>query len=130
MVVTVRPLQDVMVLVRDPQDPQRLVIEYKLGEARTYLSTDRDAMLSSLIDGIRAAGNRNVCIQIHRSPRGERYCPLTQAPEEEIESVVLKHLSQPTAVVPFGAAVLRFNSNVNFSGLVHSVSEEGFFKVN
>eukprot|EP00039_Didymoeca_costata_P023981 m.8876 g.8876 ORF g.8876 m.8876 type:complete len:2271 (-) comp3968_c0_seq1:482-7294(-) len=129
-IVTCRPLQDVLVLVRPPDDPQKFVIEYKLGEARTYLSTDRDAMLATLMDSIRAAGNNNVCIQIHRSQRGERYAPLTSAPEEEIESTLLKHLSQPTELVSFGTAVLRFNSNINFSGLVHAVSEEGWFKEN
>ena len=129
-VVTVRPLSDVMTLIRIPDDPQKFVIEYKLGEARSYLSTERDSMLASLLDSIRAAGNRNVCIQIHRSFRGERYAPLTQAPDEEVESTLLKHLSQPTQLCNFSTAVLRFNSNINFSGLVHAVSEEGWFREN
>jgi DnaJ family protein C protein 13 len=129
-VICARPLADVSVLIRWPDDPQRFSIEYVQGEMRTYLSTDRDAMLASLLDSIRAAGNRNVCVQIHRSLRGERFSPYAQPPDEEIESSLLKFLGSPTPEVPYSLAVLRFNMNIEYSGLLHAVSEEGWFKEN
>lgn len=102
-VITVRALADVNVLVRWPDDPQRFSIEYIRGDTRTYLSTERDSMLATLLDSIRAAGNRNVCVQIHRSLRGERFSPLAQPPDEEVivcvwvvwweESIVPMHVS-------------------------------------
>mmetsp|Transcript_15543 Transcript_15543/g.46103 ORF Transcript_15543/g.46103 Transcript_15543/m.46103 type:complete len:2307 (-) Transcript_15543:50-6970(-) len=129
-VICARPLSDVSVLIRAPDDPQKFSIEYIKGDIRTYLSTERDAMLASLLDSIRAAGNRNVCIQMHRSLRGERFSPYSQPPDEEIESTLLKFLGTPTAEVPYSLAVLRFNMNIEYSGLLHAVSEEGWFKEN
>eukprot|EP00040_Diaphanoeca_grandis_P032411 m.196277 g.196277 ORF g.196277 m.196277 type:complete len:2301 (-) comp32615_c0_seq1:478-7380(-) len=129
-IVCARDLCSVAVLVRNPDDPQKFSIEYKLGDTRTYLSTDREAMLASLLDSIRAAGNRDVLIQMHRSLRGERFSPLGSPPDELVESVLLRCIGQPTPEVPFSLAVLRFNMNIEFSGLQHAVSEEGFFKEN
>ena len=129
-IVTARALTDIYVLVRHPEDPQKFQIEYIQGDTRTYLSTDRDAMLASLLDSIRAAGNRNVSIQTHRSLRGERFSPLSQPPDEEVEATLLTFLGKPSPEVPFSLAVLRFNMNIEFSGLLHAVSEEGWFKEN
>jgi DnaJ family protein C protein 13 len=116
--------------LRSPHHFTVIHCRYVQGEMRTYLSTERDAMLASLLDSIRAAGNRNVCVQIHRSLRGERFSPYASPPDEEIESSLLKFLGSPTPEVPYSLAVLRFNMNIEYSGLRNAVSEEGYFKEN
>jgi DnaJ family protein C protein 13 len=62
--------------------------------------------------------------------RGQRYQPFRSAPEEEIESSLLKYLASPNVGMAFPLAVQRFNSNVHYAGLVHAVSEDGWFKEN
>lgn len=57
-------------VVRDPVDPQQFQLQYMCGDIRTYLSTDRDSLLASLLDSVRATGNRSVCIQMQPTQRG------------------------------------------------------------
>jgi DnaJ family protein C protein 13 len=75
-VVCCRPLAEIIALVRHPRDPQRFDVEYVSGVTRHYLSTDRDALLASLLDGVRAAGNRSIYIHMKPLARGERFQPL------------------------------------------------------
>ncbi|EDQ93103.1 uncharacterized protein MONBRDRAFT_17362 [Monosiga brevicollis MX1] len=129
-VVTLRPLISLFAIVRDTQDPQKFHMEYLNGHVRTYFSTERDALLASLLDGARAAGNSVACVQMQVTDRGERFQPLNAAPEEEVESSLLKFLASPDVGMSFQLAVRRFNSNINYSGLRHAVTEEGWFKEN
>eukprot|EP00051_Salpingoeca_urceolata_P002050 m.46532 g.46532 ORF g.46532 m.46532 type:complete len:2282 (+) comp11866_c0_seq1:73-6918(+) len=129
-VVTVRPLEKVFSLVRDPKDPQLFFVEYLGGLRRQYLSVERDSLLASLLDSARATGNRHVHIQMAPTARGERFQPLDVSPDEEVESALLKFISGPAQGLPFEQALHRFNSNINYAGLVHSVTEEGWFKEN
>ena len=77
--------------------------------------------------------------------RGERFQEFTEPPEEEIESVLLKNIdgSNPGYAirnhqsyvhnclgVSFEDAVRMFNCNINYSGLNHAVTAEGWFKEN
>lgn len=32
----------------------------------------RDALIASILDGVRASGNRDVCVKMHKTPRGYR----------------------------------------------------------
>lgn len=58
--------------MRDDKNPQMFSIEYVKGAIRTYTSTDRDALLASLLDGVRASGNRDICVKIQLTDRGKR----------------------------------------------------------
>ena len=104
-VVTLHPLNDVFALIRYPDDPQNFGIEYVSGAYRRYTCTDRwaadsprlpwrccrmcvlftvcllsvcvrDALLCSILDGVRASGNRDVCVKMRRTNLGLRLGPL------------------------------------------------------
>jgi DnaJ family protein C protein 13 len=48
-----------------------------------------------------------------------------------VESSLLKYLGAPgTDGISYHTAVARFNANVDYSGLVHAVTEDGWFKEN
>lgn len=65
-VCTLRPLCDVFALVRDNDNPQLFSIEYVNGHIRTYTATERDALLASLLDSVRASGNDHILSQWKR----------------------------------------------------------------
>ena len=86
----------VAALVRVKENPQQLTVQWTDGESRNYLSTDRDSLLASLLDGARAAGNPDVHVRMNNLERGKRLTPLDLPCLEEIESSCLKFLtSQP-----------------------------------
>ncbi|PZC83065.1 hypothetical protein B5X24_HaOG208538 [Helicoverpa armigera] len=122
-VVCLRPLSDVFALVRDTEHPQKFSIEYLNGQTRTYLAGERDALLASLLDGVRSAGQRDVHVRSVPTPRGYRLGPLHQPVDEETESNHLRLFQNP---VGMGRAevIERFNSNVGYSGLIYSVSQD------
>lgn len=59
-------------IVRDEENPQLFSIEYVRGAIRTYSSTERDALIASVLDGVRASGNRDVCVKMTFTDRGKR----------------------------------------------------------
>ena len=128
--ITLKPLSMVAALVRQKENPQLLSIQYTDGEARSYLSTDRDALLASLLDGARAAGNPDVHVRMSWLERGKRLGPLDLPCLEEVESSSLKFLTQPPVGWDFAQAVSRFNANVSYSGLLHAVTAEHLFAEN
>ena len=87
-------------------------------------------MLASLLDSVRANGNRSVFIQTSASARGERFQPAHVPADEEVESSLLKYISAKDSGMVFALAVKRFNSNIDYSGLVHAVTADGWFKEN
>ncbi|KAL3854398.1 hypothetical protein ACJMK2_013668 [Sinanodonta woodiana] len=129
-VTTVKPLCDVFALVRDQEHPQQFSVEYVKGAVRTYLSTDRDALLASLLDGVRASGNRDICVRMTPTYRGYRLGPFTVPVDEEVESQHLKFIMSPPEGMTFDVAVFRFNSNVSYSGLLHAVTQDKLFAEN
>jgi len=129
-VITLRPLSMVAALVRQKENPQLLSIQYIDGENRSYLSTDRDSLLASLLDGARAAGNPDVHVRMCWLERGKRLGPLDGPMGEEVESSSLKFLSQQPVGWDFPQAVSRFNANVSYSGLLHAVTQEHLFAEN
>lgn len=129
-VVTLRALSDIFCLVRSQQDPQKFMIQYLCGDMRTYLSTDRDSLLASLLDSVRATGNTTCAVQMKPTLRGERFQNFNESPVEETESVLLKFIGLQTPGISCEEAVRMFNCNINYSGLVHAVTADGWFKEN
>ncbi|XP_072942508.1 dnaJ homolog subfamily C member 13 [Epargyreus clarus] len=122
-VVCLRPLSDVFALVRDPDHPQRFSIEYLNGQTRTYLAGERDALLASLVDGVRSAGQRDVHVRAGATPRGYRLGPLHQPVDEETEANHLRLFQNPVGMSR-AEVIERFNANVGYSGLIYSVSQD------
>lgn len=129
-VVTSKPLCDIFAIIRDQENPQKFSVEYVKGAIRTYLSTDRDALIASVLDGVRASGNRDVCVKMKFTSRGYRLGPFTVPVDEEVESQLLKFIQQPPVGLTFDQSVSRFNSNISYSGLLHAVTQDGLFAEN
>ncbi|KAF2354993.1 hypothetical protein FHG87_014250 [Trinorchestia longiramus] len=128
--VTLRPLCDIHALVRCQHNPQRLEIEWVTGGTRVYTCSDRDALLASLMDGARGSGHLGVHVRMSPSDPYKRLGPASCPVNEEVESMCLRFLQQPVIGCPFAEAVERFNANVPYSGLLHSVSADGLFAEN
>lgn len=62
--------------------------------------------------------------------RGYRIGPYSMPVDEEVESWHLKFLQTPPNGWAFNDAVLRFNSNCAYSGLLHSVTQDRLFAEN
>ncbi|XP_077997979.1 dnaJ homolog subfamily C member 13-like [Glandiceps talaboti] len=128
-VVTVKPLCDVFSIVRNQENPQMFTVEFVKNYERAYMSTDRDSLLATLLDGVRASGNRDVCVKMTKTNRGQRFAPMYIPVDEEVESQHLRFLAVPPNG-NFSEAVYRFNNNVSYSGLLHAVTQDGFFAEN
>lgn len=131
-VVTLRPLADVCRLVRSRDQVQQFSIEYARGDTRRhYSSSDRDALLATLLDGVRASGNGDVLVSGWPGQwgRGRRVGPLGCPPDEDVEASYLRmlHTPPPAGHWSFAELLLRFNSNVPYSGLLNTANKEGFF---
>ncbi|XP_065200940.1 dnaJ homolog subfamily C member 13 isoform X2 [Planococcus citri] len=129
-IVTLRPLSSVFALIRDATDSQLFSIEYCNGYIRSYAAPQRDSLLATLLDGVRSTGNHNVHVKMNPTPRGKRLIPFNALPEEELELTHLKFLSQPPARKQYSEIIERFNANVPYSGLLHSVTQDGIFSEN
>ena len=53
----------IVCLSRLEKDPQHFYIQYDNGDIRQYSSNERDLILASLLDGIRASGNDKVLLR-------------------------------------------------------------------
>lgn len=84
----------------------------------------RDALLCSILDGVRASGNRDICVKMSRTVRGQRLGPLHLPVDEEVESQYLRYISNTPQGIKFSEAVRKFNANVGYSGLNHAVTQE------
>ncbi|XP_072378328.1 dnaJ homolog subfamily C member 13 [Diabrotica undecimpunctata] len=129
-ICTLQPLNNIFALVRDNSNLQLFSIEYLNGQTRTYTTTDRDSLLASLLDGVRAAGNKDVHVTMVATDRGLRLSPLSIPVDEEAESLHLKLLMNPPPSKPFSQCLRRFNSNIPYSGLLYSITQEGIFSEN
>lgn len=86
--------------------------------------------MCTILDGVRASGNRDVCVKMSRTKRGYRLGPFSVAVEEDVESQYLRYLTTQPQGVLFSEAVEKFNANIAYSGLNHAVSAEGLFAEN
>ncbi|KAM3180931.1 hypothetical protein ACTXT7_015342 [Hymenolepis weldensis] len=125
--ISAQPLHYIFALIRSRREPQTLSIEYTNGKVHKYYSSDRDSLLCSILDGVRASGNQYVCVRSTPSRRHLRMQPTSVSSSEEVESMHLRCLRQPPEDISFWEGVERFNANVAYSGLVHSVSQDGIF---
>ncbi len=75
------------------------------------------------MDGSRASGNCSVHVQSKRTPVGKRWGPLDCPVDEKVESLFLKFIHQPPPTWTFNELMIRFNANVEYSGLLHSVTQ-------
>ncbi|XP_023212063.1 dnaJ homolog subfamily C member 13-like, partial [Centruroides sculpturatus] len=123
-IITLKPLSEVFSLVRSSENPQMFSIEYIKGQIRSYTSTDRDSLLASLLDGVRASGNRDVHVKMVFTDRGQRLGPFTVPVDEEVELCHLKFLQTFPVNWDFTEAVFRFNNNIAYSGLLHISTQE------
>ncbi|XP_058807941.1 dnaJ homolog subfamily C member 13 isoform X2 [Phymastichus coffea] len=129
-ICTLRPLSDVFALIRDNQNPQLFTIQYINGQMRSYTATDRDSLLASLLDGVRASGNRDVHVKMYPIARGKRLGPLSLPVDEEVEILNVKFLQQPPGSRQFAEILERFNANIPYSGLLYSITQDGLFTEN
>jgi hypothetical protein len=75
--------------------------------------------LASLLDTIKAAGNRNAHIATSGAARGMRWLPLWATVDEEAEKMVLKLIQPPLSERSYTELLERFNANVPYNGLAH-----------
>ncbi|XP_043463949.1 dnaJ homolog subfamily C member 13 [Leptopilina heterotoma] len=129
-ICTLRPLSDVFALIRDQMNPQLFSIQYVNGQIRSYIATDRDSLLASLLDGVRASGNRDVHIRMFSIARGKRLGPFNIPVEEEVENNHVKFLQQLPGGKSFAEVLERFNANIPYSGLRFITQEGGLFTEN
>lgn len=129
-IATCRPLAEISALIRSDENPQMFSVEYTKGQIRSYVSTDRDSLLASLLDGSRSSGNRDVHVKMTPSLRSYRLSPFTGQVDEEVEGTHLKLFQQPPAGMAFSEVVKRFNANVAYNGLLHAVTQDGLFAEN
>ena len=87
-------------------------------------------MLCSVLDGVRASGNNDVCVKMQRTHMGMRQGTLLFPVEEEVESAFLKLLSSSSSGEAFNLAVEQFNANIAYSGLNYAVTADGLFVEN
>lgn len=123
-ICTLRPLSDIFAIIRDNKNPQLFTIQYINGQTRSYIATDRDSLIASLLDGVRASGNRDVHVKMHSVARGKRLGPLSLPVDEEVETSHIKFLQQPPGNRTFVEILERFNANISHSGLLYSVTQD------
>lgn len=59
----------------------------------------RDSLLASLLDSVRASGNRDVCVKMAPTRRGQRWGLLSMPVDEEVESLHLRFLAAPPSML-------------------------------
>lgn len=123
-ICTLRPLSDIFSLMRDNENPQLFTIQYLNGQTRSYTAANRDSLLASLLDGVRASGNRDVNVKMCPVARGKRLGPFDLPVDEEVEMMHLKYLQQIPPGRLFADVLERFNANIPHSGLNYSISQD------
>lgn len=129
-IVTVKPLSDIFAVIRAETDSQLFSLELNNSRVLNYSVPQRDALLATLLDAVRSAGNRDVHVKMRPSQPGLRWGPLSEPVEEEVESLHLKFLYTAPKDRKFEEVIERFNMNIPYSGLNHSVTGEGIFAEN
>ncbi|CAI5438006.1 unnamed protein product [Caenorhabditis angaria] len=129
-VICATPLKHIVCLVRNEKDPQQFIVEYENGEGRAYVAAERDLILASLLDGIRASGNNEVFVCGHRFERHLRIVPFSMGLDEDSESQCMRHIIASPPGLRRSDLIRRFNANIPYSGLRFSKSHEGFFTEN
>ncbi|TKR92925.1 hypothetical protein L596_007484 [Steinernema carpocapsae] len=117
--ICVYGLRHVVCLCRDLRNPQKFSIEFDNGIIKSYMSSERDLVLASLVDGSKAAGNQQVHITSYKHGRNLRLTPykfnLDATTEENCMNLIHRH----AAGLQTHDLIRRFNCNVPYNGLVH-----------
>lgn len=129
-IVTIRPLHTIFCIIRNLDDPRHFSIEYKDSSIRSYQAPSRDSLLATLFEAARASGNRDVHVKIRPTNRAKRFGPYHQPLDEEVETIHLRLIRHASGKKIMSEFIERFNCNVPYSGLTHSVTQEGLFKEN
>ena len=116
----------IFAIIRSEDNPQQFQIEYMKGCVRTYTSSDRDSLLASLLDGVRASGNQDVCIKMSSTKRGFRLGPFSAVIDEEVESLHVKFIHEIPPNLSMNELIVRFNVNIPYSGLINAVTSDVF----
>ncbi|VDK28943.1 unnamed protein product [Gongylonema pulchrum] len=86
-----------------------------------------DLLLTSLVDGARAARNYCVFVMCTKLDRALRLIPYKVVLDEESEGQCMRHIIQPPPGLKRYDLIRRFNANVPYDGLTHPDISEGFF---
>ena len=54
-----------------------------------------DALIASIVDGVRASGNRDIHVKMTHTRRGFRNGPFTVPVDEEVENQHMRFIQQP-----------------------------------
>lgn len=118
--VTLKPLSDIFSLIRSSDDPQKFSIEYSnLNVSLSYTTTERDALLASLVDSSRSSGNIDIHVKMSQTELGWRCGTLDSITEDEVERSHLKAFYALPQDWTFIDAIHRFNTICPYSGLIH-----------
>ncbi|XP_059475793.1 dnaJ homolog subfamily C member 13 [Neocloeon triangulifer] len=129
-VCSIAPLEHVFCLVRPRDSAQNFTVQLDNGQSKKYTCHERDSVLASLLDTIKAAGNRNVHVSTNGTARGMRWLPLWATIDEEAEKMVLKLIQPPLCDKPYAELLERFSANVPYNGLAHITAPTGIFGEN
>lgn len=80
--------------------------------------------MASLLDGVRASGNRDVCIKTKPTKRGYRLGPFSAVIDEEVESLHMKFVHELPPGYTINEILARFNVNVPYSGLLNAITQD------
>ena len=89
-----------------------------------------DSLLASLLDGVRASGNQDVCIKMKPTNRGFRLGPFNAIIDEEVESLHMKFVHEVPINYHMEEILVRFNVNIPYSGLINAVTQDRLFAEN
>ncbi|KRX18566.1 DnaJ -like protein subfamily C member 13 [Trichinella nelsoni] len=116
-VVTLKPLTNIASLIRCDKDPHLFYIEYSSGRCGVYMSVERDDLLASILDGVRAAGNVNVHVGMRRKNLALRWAPSGVPVDTESKLTLMKFItSSGMSREEFLETLRRFNSNIPYGG--------------
>ena len=80
--------------------------------------------MASLLDGVRASGNRDVCIKMAKTKRGYRLGPFSAIIDEEVETLHMKFINEIPPGYTVNEILARFNVNIPYSGLINAVTQD------
>ena len=125
-VVTMRPLRSIDHVVRPSDDPQAFSVHYRDGTSAEYSSTQREALLTCLIDCVRACGSADTLLVSEPVRRGLKVTPVGVPVDATAEAQIVRALAAYNAAehadekdggaAYFALLVETFNANIPYSG--------------
>lgn len=73
---------------------------------------------------MRGSGNLDVHVKMQATCRGKRWGPLILLLEQDVESLHLRFFQQRPGNRSLNEMIDRFNVNVPYTGLIHSISQD------